>query len=159
MGENDAQTDGTVSGESLDWKVHPVVERPLQGLLLIGIIIFVTLLFWSGFGQFYGIFCLVVLVLAMSTYFLPTFYSMDDEGIEITSWYFVKRFRPWDELRNFYVYDVGVHLTTFTKPSRLDAFRGSFIRFKPGNKDRVVAFLNEHIKRGKREKEVEELEG
>ena len=156
MAENDFQSNGVGTGETLRWKVHPVAERPGHGALLIGIIGFCTYLFWSGFGQFYGIFALVVLVAAMAPFFLPTVYKLDEEGIEITSLFVVRHFRPWGEYRNFYTHNVGVHLSTFSKPSRMDAFRGNFIRFTPGNREQVIAFLDEHIKRTRRRERAED---
>jgi hypothetical protein len=150
MAENGSQSDGEGAGKSLRWRIHPVVERPGQGVLLIGIIGLCSWVFWVWFGQFYGIFSLVVLGLSMASFFLPTTYELDEEGIEIISLLVVRHFRPWSEFRNFYVHDVGVHLSTFSKPSRLDAFRGNFIRFTPSNREQVVAFLNEHIERQKR---------
>ena len=140
----------------MGWMVHPMVEHPFQGALLIGIITFFTWAIWAGFGRFYGILTLVVLALSMGPFFLPTSYELDGEGIEITSLFVIRHYRPWRDFRNFYVHDVGVHLSTFAKPSRLDAFRGSFIRFAPGNRKQVIAFLNEHIKRTRGPQETDD---
>lgn len=156
MSEDDIQSDDEVAGKEFSWTVHPVAERPWQGVLLIGIIGFCTWLFWSGFGQFYGIFCLVVLLLAMAQFFIPTRYDLDEEGIEITSFFVVRHFRPWSDYRNFYDHKIGAHLTTFRRPSRLDAFRGNFIRFAPGNRKQVLAYLDEYIKRRIQREEAED---
>jgi hypothetical protein len=156
MAENGSQLDDGGNGKTISWRVHPIVERPGQGVLLIGIIIICTWAFWKGFGQFFGILSLVVLVLSMAPFFLPTSYRLDEDGIEITSLFFIRHFRPWSGFRNFYTHNVGVHLSTFIKPSRLDAFRGSFIRFAPGNRRQVIAFLNEHIKRTRRPEETDD---
>lgn len=135
--------DGT---EPFSWRIHPVTERPIQGVLLIGIITFCSWMFWSSFGQFYGIFSLAVLALSMLPFFLPTVYEFDEEGVEITSLFFVRHFRPWSDFRSYYADKVGAQLSPFARPSRLAVFRGNFIRFGADNRDRVIAFLDEHIR-------------
>ncbi|MFH1676187.1 MAG: hypothetical protein ABIC40_04100, partial [bacterium] len=82
---------------------------------------------------------------------------MTGDGIEIV-FLKLKTFRAWDEFRNFYPHDVGVHLSTFRRPSGLDPFRGSFIRFAPGNRDLVLRFLDGHIRREKRGPETDDGE-
>ena len=89
---------------------------------------------------------LIFLVITMAPFFFPTRYRMDDEGIEIV-FLGVRTFRGWEEYKNFYPHDVGVHLSTFKRPSRLDAFRGNYIRFAPGNRKEVLGFLETHIER------------
>jgi hypothetical protein len=147
MAANKAQQDSAGKGKTLSWRTHPAAERPGQGILLIGIIIFCTWLFWDTFGQFYGIFCLIVLVISMAPFFLPTRYELDDEGIEITSLFLVRHFRPWGDYRSFYSDKIGAQLSPFAKPSRLAVFRGNFIRFGRENREEVIVFLNEHIRR------------
>jgi hypothetical protein len=146
MAGNEPQLDAGDGTESLAWRIHPVVERPLQGAMLIGIMAFCTWVFWSGYGPYYGIFCLAVLVFSMLPFFLPTSYELDGEGVEITSLFFVRHFRPWSDFRSFYSDKVGVQLSPFAKPSRLAVFRGNFVRFSVDNRDRVIAFLDEHIR-------------
>ena len=147
MVEEETQPDELEPGGILRWRIHPAAEHPIQGLLLIGIIGFCTWLFWSGYGQFYGIFCLAVLLVAMAPYFLPTSYEMDEEGVTITSLFLVRHFRPWSDFRSYHSDNVGAQLSPFSKPSRLAAFRGNFIRFTLGNRKEVIAFLDEYIRR------------
>jgi hypothetical protein len=146
MTENEPQIEDEVNEDELSWRVHPAAERPAHGALLIGIIAICTWIFWSGFGPYYGVFCLAVLLVSMAPFFLPTSYSLDDEGVEITSLLIVRHFRPWTDFRSFYADKTGVQLSPFQKPSRLAVFRGNFMRFSPENREQVKAFLDEHIK-------------
>lgn len=150
MMASDAAEGGPESSEALpdelEWRVHPFTENAWRSVLLI-LIIAAALV---GFGSFgypgLVILCAVFLVVSMAPYFFPTRYRMTASGIEIT-FVGVKSFRGWEEFRNFYPHDMGVHLSTFRKPNALDSFRGSFIRFAPGNRDIVLRFLDARIRR------------
>ena len=100
----------------------------------------------SGWSAGVATAALVLLVVSVATYLLPVEYHMTQDGIEIT-FVGVRRFRGWEEFRNYYPHDAGVHLSTFRRPSGLDSFRGSYIRLAPGDRDRIVRFLDVHIKR------------
>ncbi len=149
MTENEPRDEIDSGEDELSWRVHPVAEHPVHGILLLGIIALCTWIFWSGFGSFYGIFCLVVLLFATAPFFLPTNYVLDGEGVEITSLFIIRHFRPWTDFQSFYSDETGVQLSPFRKPSRLAVFRGNFLRFAPDNRERVKAYLDERIKRRK----------
>lgn len=135
--------------EEIEWRVHPLFENFWRSALLI-VIMAATLVgvwAWTGYGGLV-LLALIFLVVSMAPYFFPTRYYLTSEGIEI-NFLGVKTFRAWSRYKNFYTHDVGVHLSTFTKPNGLDAFRGNFIRFAPNNRDEVLRFLNAHIRREK----------
>lgn len=133
----------------LEWRVHPLTESFWRSVLLVFIIACALYGVWA-WTNYPGLVLIgaVFLLVSMAPYLLPTTYRMSSEGIEIR-FLGVRTFREWEQFRNFYPHDVGVHLSTFSRPSGLDAFRGSFIRFAPDNREAVLRFLNAHIKREK----------
>jgi hypothetical protein len=134
--------------EEIRWRVHPLTENAWKSLLL-WLIIAATGIGayqWTGWPGM-GAIAVVLLVVSMAPYIFPTNYLMDVDGIEIT-FIGVKRFREWTEFRNFLPHKDGVHLSTFKRPNAMEAFRGSYIRFKPGNREEVLRFLEKHIKKG-----------
>lgn len=82
----------------------------------------------------------VVLALSLHGHLLPRRYRLDDDGVSVSAIRFKKR-RPWDYFHSYYADRLGVMLSTFTYPSRLDSFRGVNLRFARGNRDDVVAFV------------------
>ena len=133
------------------WKAHPLKENVWRSVLLFAIIVITCVgvwlwTYWPGMV----LLAFVFLVVSMAPYIFPTRYRMDESGIEI-SFLGVRTFRAWEELRNYYPHEEGAHLSTFKRPNALDPFRGSFIRFAPGNREEVVAHLEKHVKRGKGE--------
>ena len=143
--ENSRESQGLP--EEIRWRVHPFTENPWHSALLMVIIVLVCVGVWSWtlWGGMVTI-ALVLLVVSVAPYLFPTSYHLTQDGIEIRFLRAVT-FRGWEELKNFYPHDVGVHLSTFRRPSGLDAFRGNYIRFGRGNREEVLRFLDDRIKR------------
>jgi len=144
----DSLRDSVGQPDELEWRVHPFVENARGSVLLVAIILITLIAVW--YWGYPGLVVLgaLLLVVAMAPYFFPVRYHMTGRGVEII-FLGVRTFRGWEELRNFYPSDVGVHLSTFKRPNALDSFRGSFIRFAPGNREAVLRFLDAHIERTK----------
>jgi hypothetical protein len=135
--------------DELSWRVHPFMENAWASVLLIAIIVATLVGVWSwSYSPGWVLIGALLLIGSMAPYLLPTSYHVTRGGIEIV-FIGVHRFRGWDEFRNFYPHKMGAHLSTFSRPNGLDSFRGSFIRFTPGNRDAVLRFLDVHIKRSK----------
>jgi hypothetical protein len=136
--------------DELSWQVHLFKENAWLSVLLVAIIVVTLVGVWIWMPEYPGVVLLaaVLLVGSVAPYLFPIHYHLTDGGIEI-AFLGVRTFRGWKDFRNFYPHKVGVHLSTFRRPSSLDPFRGSFIRFAPGNRDSVLRFLNAHIKRAK----------
>ena len=135
---------------SLTWVSHPAADDPLyKFVLLVGLMLGISVGASWAFDQsgelLFGVLAFVLLFLSMARFFLPTRYHLTEDGLRVR---FLgrKRHRPWSEFRNFYPYRIGVLLTPFPRPSRLDSFRGQFLRFN-GNHDEVLEFIARHIKK------------
>jgi hypothetical protein len=135
---------------SLEWKVWPAKERPL---LSFGLIVFLFAI-WVSVGYFYreGVWVLLAIVLlsgAVAPFFVITRYRLDEEGVSIKR-YVTTMKKRWGELRSYYPDKNGVLVSPFVKPSRLENFRGVYLRFG-GNREKVLAVLEQNI--GQRKKE------
>jgi len=134
----------------LEWSVWPAKEKPLLSLGLI-VLLFAI---WIAVGYIYreaiwvGL-AVVLLSGAVAPYFVITRYRLDEEGIA-TKRYLTPMKKRWEELRSFYPDKNGVLVSPFAKPSRLENFRGMYLRFG-GNREAVLNVLEERI--GQREKE------
>ncbi len=146
IASGDAGEPGALPDE-IRWRVHLLTENIWKSILLAAIIAGTCFGAWQWTNwPGMALLAFVVLVVSMAPYLFPIVYRVNSEGIEI--WFLrIRTFRSWEEFRNFYPHTDGVHLSTFRKPSRLDAFRGSYIRFAPGNRDLVLRFLESHIER------------
>jgi hypothetical protein len=134
----------------LEWSVWPAKEKPLLSLGLI-VLLFAI---WIAVGYIYReaiwvVLAVVLLSGAVAPYFVITRYRLDEEGIA-TKRYLTPMKKRWEELRSFYPDKNGVLVSPFAKPSRLENFRGMYLRFG-GNREAVLNVLEERI--GQREKE------
>lgn len=90
-------------------------------------------------GIVYALIACAVLVAAMSRYLLPIHYCLTEREVAVTHAGMTRRL-PWDCFQNFRIHPDGVFLSPFRRPSRLDSFRGCFLRFKD-NRDEVLAVV------------------
>ncbi len=126
--------------ESLRWRSHPVVDDYPRSLGLIAVVTAVCVGVWVSFdGIGYALLAMAFLVGSLVRYFVPTHYELDAAGVSVRFLGHVRRV-PWGQIRRFAVRREGVQMSPFERPSRLEAFRGTFVRFA-GNRDEVVSFV------------------
>lgn len=81
----------------------------------------------------------VVMLVSLSSFLFPVTFTLDQESVTMKSAFSTKR-RKWEEFKSFWVDNHGVLLSPFERRSRLESFRGLYIRFSD-NKDEVVEFI------------------
>lgn len=130
----------------LDWTAHPLREEPAWKSAALGALIvgFSALAAASLGGAVYGLISLLALAGATVRYLLPTRYLLDDQE---ASWrQLTWRRRSWSTFRRVDRHADGIFLSPFRRPSRLDSFRGVFLRFGPGvDADEVVALARDRV--------------
>lgn len=129
----------------LSWTVHPLVENWRKSILL-GV--FLTLLFigiYWGFQSIYiALLSAIFLLGSLYKYFLPFHHHCEADKLIITSCCY-RLERPWDTFRSFYVDGNGVLLSPFARPTRLENFRGVYVRFGKHSPEEVVDFITRKI--------------
>jgi hypothetical protein len=130
---------------SITWTVHPFKESVKATILVIFIIMFICGVVYYSFGEiFWVILSLIFLLGSLSSFFFPTTFTLDDEKVRVKR-VFTTITRAWNAFRGFYWDKNGVQLTPFSHPSRLDSYRGLFLKFG-GNKEEVLDFIKSHLK-------------
>ena len=124
----------------IEWTVHPVKRN---WKVSVGVISFLVILCAAIYLNFNSVTFLsisaVILATSLASFFLPTTYILRDDCITVKS--FLRRFsKRWDYFRSYYPDRNGVFLSPFPVPSRLEAFRGLYIRFGD-NKSEVTHFV------------------
>lgn len=125
------------------WRSFPLRDDWPRSILAVAAVLGFSVLALFAAGIYFAALSLVVLVMSLIKYFLPTVYRADDKHICV-SFLGVKRVRPWSYFINYYPHDVGVHLTPMASSSILDAFRGQFLRFNK-NRNEVLKYVKERI--------------
>ena len=111
------------------WVVHPLLDSPRKSVLLVLFLFFLVIGIQFLFGSL-GLTLLSTFFLfgSLRQYFFPFRYEVHDDRIAISSFFF-KQNRLWNEFRSYYIDQHGILLSPFSKPSRLESFRGIYVRF------------------------------
>ncbi len=89
---------------------------------------------------------MALLIFELLPYFVPTSYFLKDETILI-KYPLAKVEKKYSEYGCFYFDKNGIMLSPFSRPHRLDRFRGQSLRFSAdkSEKDEVISILKEKI--------------
>jgi hypothetical protein len=130
--------------ELMRWRSHPVRQsgKRLGAVLLV--LIGLPAGLWALYGPFYGLLGVLILSGALSPYFLPTDYALYAGGGESRFIGVTRRF-TWSQYRTFYPDSHGVLLSPFAKPSRLENFRGIYLRFD-GRREQILNIVSECLR-------------
>ncbi|GAB4154013.1 MAG: hypothetical protein Tsb009_30570 [Planctomycetaceae bacterium] len=136
--------------ETISWRVHPARERMLAAVLALVVIAGLAWLSADLMQNYWwGIFSAAFLIVMLGRFFLPSYYSLDDEGISVRNLLGSTRFR-WSDVRCFRHDAQGGFLSTRRRPSLLDSFRGIHLQFRE-NRDAVVARIQTSLPRAMQE--------
>ncbi len=128
----------------LQWVSHPVREEPGGNWIVLLFVALIAAAMWLTTGRFYWVGFGVLIVLAANRqWFLPTFLTLDEEGAEVRG-LLLRRRKSWREIKRAQADRHGVLLSPFAFPSRLEVFRGLFLRFSR-NREAVMEFVNRHV--------------
>ncbi|OGL48133.1 MAG: hypothetical protein A2161_02735, partial [Candidatus Schekmanbacteria bacterium RBG_13_48_7] len=99
-------------GERIEWRVHPAMERPLAFILvLIFLLFFCIFVYFYTNSNFLTVVSIVILFVSLQTFFFPTDYILDEEGLEIRKLIGSQK-RSWTNFRSFYGTNRGIQIST-----------------------------------------------
>jgi len=119
-------------GERLSWTVHRARDTPTRTVVAAAFILAFVGFSWAVFGPVLGLLAVVVLFLALHTYFLPVTYLLSDKGIEIDKRLFTARYE-WKQFRRWFRTTGGIVISPFSHKSYLDNFRGVHLLLPVGS--------------------------
>jgi len=126
------------------WRSHPIVDDYPRSLLCPAVVLAICAGVYYSFDSLgWALLSAGFLAISLARYFLPTLYELNADGIRV-SFFFTVTSIPWSSVRRVDGHRQGLHLSPFEQPSRLDSFRGTFLRFR-GNADEVVSFVESKI--------------
>lgn len=128
----------------LRWESQPAKARPRTAiavaLFLLLLVVIVYLLTYSPLFTLAGA---LILWGSLSQFFLKTTFEFGDKMIRVK--YLINKVeKDWSQYRTFYEDKNGVLLSPFVRTSRLENFRGIYIRFAE-NRDEVMKIVKAKI--------------
>jgi hypothetical protein len=150
--------------EAIAWRVHPAVERPGRGALVLALVVVLSVLvgLWMR-GPYWSAFAFAVLFLSLEAFFLPSRFELREQGVVVRK-PFSQATRPWGEFRRVVFDPFGVTLSPFGRRHWLDPYRGVRLRFASGvtqpgmpGHDEVRRYIRAHVDAGR--VRIEDFEG
>jgi hypothetical protein len=134
--------------ESLSWKSHPARERPLATALVIVLIIIIMSMvyFIMDKSLFMMAMAGLIFTISLSTFFFPTTFTVDEKKVTIKYTFSAKE-RNLSAFRNYFPESRGILLSPYLSPTRLENFRGFYLRYGKDNKGEVDAYVKGLIDR------------
>lgn len=132
--------------DEINWRVHPFVENWKKTVLLMLFLFSLLTIIYVGYKSIpVLLFSALLLIAPLYKYFLPFNYHCRTDNLIVTTCCY-KLERPWSTYRSYYVDKNGILLSPFTKPSRLENFRGIYIRFGKHSSEKIVKFIQSKIR-------------
>lgn len=136
--------------ESLTWKSHPAKERPVTTILVV-IFIFLVLIVVSAIMK-NGLMIFLaagIFIVSLSSFFFPTTFKVDEKKVTI-KYIFSAKERNLSAFRKCYPDRNGILLSPYLSPTRLENFRGFYLRYGKNNKAEVDEFVEKLLDRQQR---------
>ncbi len=129
------------------WVSHPVKESvKLNIVAFIGILImFAGGFIWLGIPGL-GL-AIIIILLTLLPYFLPTEYIINEEGIRV-KYLFQDKTYKWSHFKSYYKDNKGILLSPFSSPTRLENYRGLYVRYGK-YRDRVTEEIEKYMSNNK----------
>jgi len=130
----------------LRWSIHPMKRSTKISILVITFLLAVWFLVYvTTFSLLLTMLSVVIMLGSLSPFFLPTHYQLDEKKVKV-KFFFNTKEKEWIAFRSFYADKNGVLLSPFERPSRLENFRGLYVRFNQ-NKEEVIDFVKSKIQK------------
>ena len=135
-----------LSNVRIEWTVHPIKKnwKVSAGVVSFLVILCAAIYFSFNSAAFLAL-SVTILVCSLAPFFFPTKYTLQDDCITVKS-LLRRSSKEWESFKSYYPDRNGILLSPFPHPSRLENFRGVYVRF---GRDRteVVDFIREKLGR------------
>lgn len=112
----------------LSWSVHLARRHPTKAVTSLALIAAATAVGCILAGPYVAPFIAVALVLSLADFLFPTKYFITDEGASCKMLMKSSEIK-WADVKRYYLDNSGVKLSPLDRVSRLEAFRGVYLRF------------------------------
>ena len=123
----------------LTWVVHLAREYPAKLFYSLGAIILASTAGYYVLSVFGAIATALVMFASAADFLLPVRYIITNDSVKCRM--FLKRTEiHWKDVKRCYIDDHGIKLSTLSRRSRLEAFRGVYLRFAD-NQEQVIEIV------------------
>jgi len=128
----------------LEYVCYPAGRnRTITILTTVFLVICVILVWLIAKSIFMTILSVVILFGSLAGFYTRTRYRLYDSYLTVKTPLSTLK-KEWTQYRSFYPDNNGVLLSPFTRPTRMENFRGLYVKFA-GNKEQVMAIVRSKI--------------
>ncbi len=139
------------------WTFHPARGSLLvTTLLTVFLFLLLVIVYWLTQSRLFTIIGAVVLIGSMRSFYFPTVYKLYDDRV-VAEYTISKAEKPWSYFRSYYAEKNGIFLSTFTRPSRMENFRGLFLKYGPADREKILDIISKKIKSVEDDSEREDV--
>ncbi len=132
----------------VEWVAHPAKNRPVASVLVAVFIAAIAIGVYSWtYSILFTVLASVVLAASLAGFYFPTRYEFHEDKV-VARYTLTTIRKEWSQFRSFYRDRNGVLLSPFPQPSRLENFRGLYLRFGECDRERVMEFIGGKIVKG-----------
>ncbi len=120
----------TNSIRELTYTVFPMREQPFKAMLFWPVtILTLWAVYWNSGSWLLTFIGAAVLFGSLTSYYLPTHYSVDNKGVRMQRLYY-GRHLSWERIRSIVDERDGIFLSPFPVKTRLENFRGLYMPYR-----------------------------
>jgi len=130
-----------------EWTSHPAKQRPVAAIVVAVFILIVGAGVYSWtFSPLFTAFGIIVLAGSLAGFYFPTTYRFYDSRIDVK--YTVTTVKKeWHMFRTYWPDKNGVLLSPFPHRSRLENFRGLYLRYGQADREAILEFVKSKIEK------------
>lgn len=146
-GEHQISPDKIKEEPVLTWSVHLAQDSPKRMLIALLCLIstaiagyFIMSRFGSAAGMLGGAVGAFAILSSLSDYLFPLRYEITRDHATCRRLMGITQIE-WKDVKRCYLDDLGIKLSPLIRKSRLEAYRGVYLRFGPDNKDKIIEIV------------------
>ena len=131
----------------MQWTAHPAARRPKDVVLVAAVaLLFAGAVLATLQSVFLAVLAIVVLVISVSGFLLPTRYELTRDAVIERRMFFTRQ-RRWQDLRRVQVGTGAALVSPFAKPNFLDRYRGMVLSLDGADRQKVVETIRARLSR------------
>ena len=122
------------------WTAFPLRESPHKGVLFwVVMVVTVWAVYWNVGSILLTVFAAALLLVTLSSFYLPTHYSIDEIGVSVRRVAYNRRL-SWVRIRSVFDERDGLFVSPFPVKSRMENFRGVYLPYR-NNRKEILAII------------------
>lgn len=128
-----------------EWVFHPAkANRTVTVLVTLFLFLLLVVVDWLAQSRLFTIIAAFLLLGSLRSFYFPTTYRLYADRIQV-AYTLSSLTKEWKLYRSVYPERNGVFLSPFARPTRIENFRGLFLKYGDGERDRILEIVKAKV--------------